>query len=193
MTLFTAPHELHKHQVSPLETSRPHSLSGCCLDQVRSPLLPPTVSSSCGLLLRQTNRQTYTHMALWPLHPLAGSGVIFAAADTLGQWVHILQLLAPQTHRPSNPWSGSCWCAQSPIHTCTQNRESLTQERVRKAFNKKIGQTAFFKAWPHKHTHKQLFMLQALSMPLFILFSHTSSNHLNCPLFLPLVPPLNIP
>lgn len=103
----------------------------------------PPVVSSWG---RQTGR--HTHMALWPLHPLVGFGVIFAAAHTLSQWVHILQVLAPQTHRPSNPWSGSCWCAQSPIHTCTQNRESLTQERVRKEFNKKIGQTAFFKAWP---------------------------------------------
>lgn len=67
--LFTAPHELHKHQRSPLKKKTPRSF---CLFSGSgwSPLLQPTASSSCGLPLRQTNRQTCTYTALCPLQPL---------------------------------------------------------------------------------------------------------------------------
>lgn len=61
-----------------------------------------------------------------------------------------LQSLA---HRNSNPQPDSSYCTHSSMHTHTRRIESLTEERARKEFNKKTGQTELIqhRAWPDMH------------------------------------------
>lgn len=139
MTLFRAPHALHKHQLLLLETSRPLSLSGYSLDQVKVP---------CSLLLwspPQTDKQAdrHTHGSL------AGqSGVAFAIAHALTRWLPVLQVLAPQAHRPPTHSLPPIGTPGPHAHTHAHRIESLIQERVGKEFNKNLH----FTGTRHNHT-----------------------------------------
>lgn len=80
---------------------------------------------------------------------------------------------APWTHGHSDSWSdSSCWHSDPCTHMWTQNREPLTQERVRKEFNKMIGQTALIrcKAQPGQCADQPtLYTWLALHLSLFLL------------------------
>lgn len=91
-----------------------------------NPLIPPAASSSRCLTLR------HTHFACSPASLAGFSLAITHWHNAPAQYAHprSLQLLAPQTYGPSDPWSHCSCCTHTPIPTRAHTREPLTQEKI---------------------------------------------------------------
>lgn len=141
--------------------------------------------------LLETLRHSCTHS--WPLE----TPLLFTCSPA---WCSVLMTHphSPQPRHHGHPAAPALGLAPvtalTPLctHVYTQNKESLTQEIVRKEFNEKTGQTADqawgmarHTGWPAHSLHTSPFVLHTPQ----ISHSCSSLNHLNISLFPPLIPP----